>query len=122
MKKWYIMKGVKIAFFVLIGIFLMGYIVMSLWNWLVPDLFHGPVISYCQAFGLLILSKILFGGFKGRHCGPGGHWRHKRHEWKRRWEEKMANMTPEEREKFRRQLKDRCRNWDWDKTESEKKD
>lgn len=31
-----------------------------LWNWLMPDLFNLPTISFFQAFGLLILSNILF--------------------------------------------------------------
>jgi hypothetical protein len=43
-----------------------GLVVMSLWNWLMPTLFGWHVISYWQALGLLILSKILFGGFRGR--------------------------------------------------------
>jgi hypothetical protein len=92
------------------GIFLvialgLGFLTMSLWNWLVPLLFHGPVINFWQTIGLLILSKILFGGFKGK----GGHWggRGPRHEyWRKRMEERMAGMTDEEKEKYR----NRC-NW-----------
>ena len=69
-----------------------GLIVMTLWNWLMPPLFGLKVVTFTQAVGLVILSKILFGGFRG---GPGGrHWRHRMME---RWEQ----MTPEEREKFR---------------------
>lgn len=91
------------------GIFLLiafglGFVTMNLWNWLVPALFHGPVISFSQAIGLFILSKILFGGFKGRG-GWGG--RHPRHEyWRKKMEERMATMTDEEKEKMR----NRC-NW-----------
>jgi hypothetical protein len=71
---------------------LFGVIVMSLWNWLMPALFGWKVVTFWQAIGLVILSKILFGGF---HGGPRGmHWRHRMME---RWE----HMTPEEREKFR---------------------
>jgi hypothetical protein len=33
---------------------------MLLWNWLMPELFHLPTISILQAFGLSILSSILF--------------------------------------------------------------
>lgn len=68
-----------------------GLVVMSLWNWLVPDLFHGPAITFWQALGLLVLSKLLLGGFwqKG-----GGHWRHK-------WKHKMAHMSPDQKERFK---------------------
>ncbi|MBS1903313.1 MAG: hypothetical protein JSS75_06395 [Bacteroidetes bacterium] len=54
-----------------VGVF--GWVAMSLWNFTVPDLFHGPVLSYWQAVALLILSKIFFGGFHGRHRHRGGH-------------------------------------------------
>jgi hypothetical protein len=109
MKRHYIFKGIKIAFFVSGAILLISYITMRLWNHLVPELFHGPVIGYCQALGLLILSKILFGGFKGRgcgrHCGNGG-WRGN---WKNRFDEKISNLTPEEREKFRKHMSECCK-------------
>ena len=107
MKKWYVLKGIKIALFVAAGVLVFGYVVMSLWNWLVPVLFHGPVIGWWQAIGLLVLSKILFGGMRGR----GGHWRHRGGwYWRKRMEEKMASMTPEEREKFREQC---YGHWGW---------
>ena len=45
------------------------YVLMLLWNWLVPDLFSGPEITFWQAAGLLLLSKILFSGFnKKKHA------------------------------------------------------
>lgn len=74
-------------------------VVMSLWNALIPSLFHGPTLQYWQAVGLLVLSRILFGGFRGRHGwhGRGGMWRH-------RWE----SMTPEERERLRARFKHGC--------------
>ena len=99
MKKWYVLKGIKIALFVAAAVLVFGYVVMSLWNWLVPTLFSGPVIGWWQAIGLLVLSKILFGGMRGR----GGHWGRKGWYWRKRMEERMASMTPEEREKFREQ-------------------
>ena len=34
--------------------------VMLLWNWLIPVLFHGPIIGYWQAYGLYLLCAILF--------------------------------------------------------------
>jgi len=56
-----------------------------------PALFGWHLISFWQALGLLVLSKILLGGFRGR---PGP-----RMFWRRRMMERWAQMTPEEREK-----------------------
>lgn len=60
----YVYKGFKILFFIILGIaiaFLVGYIVMHLWNWLMPELFGLPQVGYWQAIGILILAKIIFG-------------------------------------------------------------
>ena len=98
-------KVFKITLAVVCGFLLFGFGTMYLWNWLIPVLFKGPIITYWQAIGLIVLSKILFGGFKGR----GGHWggRHKmREEWKKKLEERMSTMTEEEIEKYR----NRCSN------------
>ncbi|HEY6046076.1 MAG TPA: hypothetical protein VIU65_05690, partial [Pyrinomonadaceae bacterium] len=40
-----------------------GVVVMLLWNWLAPELFGLRTITFWQAFGLLALCRILFGGF-----------------------------------------------------------
>ncbi|MEO5645383.1 MAG: hypothetical protein ABIQ40_06905 [Bacteroidia bacterium] len=111
-----ILKGICIAAVITLAVFGFSYVTMQLWNWLMPDIFGLKMITYWQALGLLILGKILFSGFGGkggrhRHCGPRG-WRdhHRGGMWKKRWEEKMANMTPEEREKFKSGL-NKC-GWD----------
>jgi len=70
---------------------------MWLWNWLVPPLFHGPMLTWTQALGLLLLTHLLFRG--GRPwCRTGG-WRHER--WRRRFAERLESMSPEERERLR---------------------
>jgi hypothetical protein len=78
------------ALFVVAGIAVLGGIVMALWNAVVPFVFPGTrLIDYPHALGLLVLSRILFGGFRGRDgCHEGRRWR--------RWEA----MTPQEREQF----------------------
>ena len=53
-----------IIFVVLVALF--GYITMRLWNWLMPEIFGLSVIGYWQALGILLLTKIFFGGF-GSH-------------------------------------------------------
>ena len=88
----------KIALLVLIGIAALGWVVMALWNWLLPNLFLGVrEISYVQAMGVLLLSKILFGGFRG-HCDMHSKWHQSR----------LANMTQEEREKFQSGMRGWC--------------
>jgi hypothetical protein len=73
-----------------------GWVTMLLWNWLMPALFALPRIGYWEAWGLVILCKILFGGF---HGGRGGHRGGRR--WRAHFIERWEQMTPEEREKFR---------------------
>ena len=98
-----ILKGLFIG--AVIGL-VVGFVVMGLWNALIPELFHGPVITFWQAVGLLVLSHILFRGPGARFGG----WRHDR--WRKKFEAKLAAMTPEEREKFRSQWHHRCAPWD----------
>jgi hypothetical protein len=56
-------------------------------------------LGFWQALGLLLLSKILFGGFRGA-AGHGG--------WRRRMHARWEQMTPEQREHFRAGLRGRC--------------
>ena len=93
MKTHRIVRGLKFLLFVLLAATVFSFAVMWLWNWLIPSLFGLHAVSFWQALGLLVLCKILFGGFYGRH-GFKGDWRAR---LIRRWED----MTPEEREKFR---------------------
>jgi len=69
--------------------------VMLLWNWLIPAIFGLSAISFWQALGILILSKLLFGSFRFRHGKHGG--------WKRGdnpIHDKWMKMTPEQRKEF----------------------
>ena len=93
--------------YIFIGIFGLAAftaLIFLLWNWLVPAIFSGPVITYWQALGILVLSKILFSGI----------WKHRSHysgyphsEWRRRFEEKMKNMSGEDRERFKAKFQHR---------------
>src|SRR5215472_14428189 len=88
--------------------FLGGQSVRLLWNWLLPPLFGWREITFWQALGILALCRILFGGF-GRHGVS-------RSSMRRRMAERMADrvadrwaaMTPEERERFRQRMRERC--------------
>jgi hypothetical protein len=77
--------------FVILIIALLGWIVMTLWNWVVPALAIGAhAIDYPHAIGLLVLCRILFGGFRGHGgCHRARQWRH--------WQQ----MTQQEREQLR---------------------
>lgn len=97
----------KIVFFMLVMVFFIlaaGWVVMFLWNNILVDVTNVKPLTYMQAIGLLILSKILFGGF--RFGGPryrGG--RHKRRSWKEKW----SNMTEEEKAAFKEKWRNRCK-------------
>ena len=94
-----------------------GELVMHLWNWLAPTIFGWKAITFWQAFGLLALCRILFGGWGG-HGGHNRSWHHGRGErWGRAPEERekffqemrerWGGKTPEEREKFFQQMRER---------------
>lgn len=89
-------RVVKFVMFGLVAAAVLGFVVMRLWNWVIPPVFGLHAIGYWQALALLVLARILFGGFRRGFGGfrPGMHWR-------RRMMERWAQMTPEEREKFR---------------------
>ena len=104
MKYWWPLRIGKFLLFAAFLIFAVGYVVMGLWNALIPELFKGPVLTYWQAIGLLLLTHFLFHG-SGRWRHSNG-WRH--HRWKHGLEEKLAAMTPEEREQYKAEWKRRC--------------
>ena len=126
-------KGFKIAGMVLLGIgagagFTLA--VMLLWNSLIPSIFGLGIISFWQALGLLVLSRLLFGGF-GHGGGRGfGGMHHKN-----RIREKWMSMTPEQQKEFVDKRKERMcggrfgrrrffggRDFDFETTDSDKKE
>jgi Ca2+/H+ antiporter, TMEM165/GDT1 family len=82
-------------------ILLMSAVVQYLWNSILPDVVHAGTISYWQSLGLLVLSRLLFGGFGGR-----GHRPHFGHSSPMK--EKWMGMNDEERKKFREEWRSRC--------------
>src|ERR1700693_5134800 len=100
MRARWVKRKLKVAVIAVLAVAVFGFMVMGLWNWLAPAVFGLRTISFWQALGILILSKILFGGFRGRP-GYGGHWRRR---MSARWEQVRA----EEREKFRQGMFSRC--------------
>lgn len=66
--------------------FLFGWAVMLLWNWLMPPLFGLPTIGFWKAWGIVILSHILFKSGSGHHSH-----RHSHPEWKSRFKLKIED-------------------------------
>lgn len=100
MRRFWPLMVVKILVILTIVIAGLGQAVHYLWNWLMPSLFGLPSVTFWQSVGLLALSWLLFGGWRGWR-GPG----HRGSHWRRRMMERWEQMTPEEREKFREGLR-----------------
>jgi hypothetical protein len=106
-RKWMFYAPLAILGMVLFT-FIGGELVLHLWNWLLPPLFGFRQIAFWQALGILLLCRILFGGF-GLH-GSG------RSNVRSRVADRLADrmgdrwdaMTPEERERFRQRIRERC--------------
>jgi Ca2+/H+ antiporter, TMEM165/GDT1 family len=97
----------KVAFFILfaaIAILVFGGVVMLLWNNVLAQVTHVSTITFIQALGILVLAKILFGGFRGG-------WGSRRYYWKQRMRDKWNSMTPEQRDKFKQEWQKRCGHW-----------
>ena len=98
----WIKRAIFIPIAIVAGVVIFSGVVMLLWNGILPAVLGISTITFWQAMGILVLSKILFGGFKGhhRHCKC-----HKdRHMWRNKW----MNMTPEEKLKMKAEWKNRC--------------
>jgi hypothetical protein len=81
-------KIIHVLGFTLLGIviavffaFVFGFVAKWLWNWLMPDIFGLRQITYWQAFGLILLTRLLFGGF--RHHGHDHHMQHHGHRFRK---------------------------------------
>ncbi len=95
-KGFWILRAILIPIGIAALVLALGLLIMFLWNSILPGLFGWHTITFWQGVGLFVLSRILFGGFKGQH--------HARfHEGMHRW-----HMNPEEREKMRAEWKNKC--------------
>lgn len=91
------MKGLfGMLLFAVIFIAGFGMAVQQLWNLLMPQIFSLPALGFWQAVGLLALSWIFFGSWRGMGA-VGGRGFGRRH-----------RMSAEERERFRAGMATRC--------------
>ena len=108
-RKWFLrIPGMLLVGMVAVAV--LGVVVQQLWNWLIPGIVGLRVITFWQAVGLLVLTKILFGGFHGRRGGL---------QWRHRMAERWEKMTPEEREKFAQGMRGRCGKRGWQRQPEE---
>jgi hypothetical protein len=87
------MVGTPLVLFGIVWLGTMALLTMGLWNVLMPAILRVPAISFWQALALFLLSRVLFGRF------AGGSWMRKSR-YVRGWKE----LTPDERERFRRAM------------------
>jgi hypothetical protein len=55
-----ILYVLSVVFLILLVISLTGFVVLFLWNSIVPDIFGLPRITFLQAIGLFFLFEVLF--------------------------------------------------------------
>lgn len=96
-RKW-IARGI---FFGVIFFALITLGTMYLWNNLMTHIFALPEITYLQTLGLMLIGRLLTGGF-------GQHARHRHRHWRsKRWRERWQQMSDDERQEFMH----RCGAW-----------
>jgi len=93
------LKVLKYTGFGILGVgamFFFVWLVMLLWNALIPELFNGPVLSYWQTAGIFILSKILLSGFGGGGSSKKSSDKHGKNKWMSKYHEKYKDGCKEE--------------------------
>jgi hypothetical protein len=88
--------------FFIVAALVMAAVVMLLWNAIIPGLTGWALLTYPKALGLLVLCRILFGGFRGGRHG-GSPWSGNVG-WRTRWK----GMSEEERSAMRERWRERC--------------
>jgi hypothetical protein len=72
---WAILGIIGFAAFMVLA----GVVIMWLWNWIMPNLFKLPDITFWQAIGIAVLARLIFGHpHRGWHHRRIGHWGHRR--------------------------------------------
>ena len=100
------MRFVFIPIIAIAFVFLVGFLVMYLWNYTLPVIFGIPPITLWQSMALFFLCKILF-GFGGGGPGRGGPpWR-----GRKAMRRKFERMSEEDKARVRAYMQSRSRCW-----------
>lgn len=83
------------------ALFFFGWIVMLLWNAILPAVLGVKALTFWQGLGLLVLCRLLFGGLGSR----GMHRQKRGGKWGKDW----SHLNDAEREKLRAAWQERCR-------------
>jgi hypothetical protein len=105
MKRLLFRKKKKFLFIiplVIVAMALFTLLFQKLWNCVIPDVFKLNTISYWQALGILVISKILFSGRFGGHNMRG--------KFRGKFKRFNENLSDEDRNKLREEWRNRCRN------------
>lgn len=94
-----------IPLIILAVVALLALAVRGLWNGVLADVLDVKAITYWQALGILVLARILFGGFPRRGGGFGPPWM--RYRMMRHWQ----SLTPEQREQMRQKMREKFGDW-----------
>ncbi|MFH1214647.1 MAG: hypothetical protein V1681_11200 [Candidatus Neomarinimicrobiota bacterium] len=86
----YVLWGVGGLAIAAVGAFFFGFILMLLWNWLMPMIFGLPNITFWQGWGLVLLTHILF------KSGPHNYSHDKHHhgDFKEKFNEHLKTHLP----------------------------
>ena len=77
--------------------FIFGWVVMLLWNWLMPSIFGLPVIGFWKAWGLVVFVHILFkSGHHKSHYYPHHNHDHWKHEFRDKIKKRFGDKLPPE--------------------------
>ena len=98
-------RGLRLLLLFLAFIAAASAAVMWLWNAVLAIAVDGVrPLTYWQALGLLVLARLLFGGFRFGASNSSRQHGHKASYFREKW----MHMTPEERQRFKEAWKERC--------------
>ncbi|MFK7948245.1 MAG: hypothetical protein AB8G11_11675 [Saprospiraceae bacterium] len=114
--KFHPLKGLVMIVVFLGFITIASYVVMFLWNTILTDVTNVKPLNFWQAAGLLVLTKILFGGFGGRNRerwkgskAMRDKWKNMTHDERKEWKDKWMNMNKDERQEAKERWKEYCK-------------
>ncbi|MFB2119667.1 DUF948 domain-containing protein [Parapedobacter sp. 2B3] len=100
------MRFVLIPIIAVAFVFLVGFLIMHLWNYTLPVLFGISAINLWQAIALFFLCKILFGFGGGGPRRGGPRWR------KKAMGRKFDQMNEEDKARVRAYMRSRSHCWE----------